>query len=205
MIPPLPGRSSRSTHGRKSRLAGVRRSRRDPKQHWVARIDTTHVRSMNNEAGPPGPASAFLTGARSRCGRSGGGNCSGRGPGADLVEAGAAVDRPIVAWSEWHSGLPTALAADGGVVLARSSCHSGALGHSPTAWAALRIVLETLAHEEGLLSGGEEKLLVAVPAGQRPVLVHPVLHVCTPWRGRGSRTGRPFDMHARIRAPSTGW
>ena len=143
--------------------------------------------------------------ARSLGGRSGRGNGSGCGSRADLVEAGAAVDRPIVTGSERNGGLPTALAADGGVVLAGSSGSSGALGHSPAAWAALRIVLETLAHEERLLSGGEEKLLVAVPAGQRPVLVHPVLHVCTPWRGRGSLTGRPFDMQARIRAPSTGW
>jgi len=58
----------------------------------------------------------------------------GRGlerPGPDLVEARAAVHRPIVAWRERDDGLAAACAADRGMELSWALVRSGALGCGP--------------------------------------------------------------------------
>ena len=124
---------------------------------------------------------------------------------AHLVEARAAVHRPVVARREGHRRLAATLAADGCVVLAWPSGRSRALGGRPAAWTPLWVVLETLAHEEGLLASGEYELLGAIAAGQRPVLVHPLVEppACPP-RGvaRLAPVRRPTGMHGRIRAQS---
>jgi len=84
------------------------------------------------------------------------------GPGANLVEAVGAVDRPVVAWKEWHECLPAALRADCGVhlalptvtVLAAASDAKGAilLRDGSAALAALWLVHQPLAGVELLLA-----------------------------------------------------
>src|SRR5881409_348781 len=86
--------------------------------------------------------------------------------GAYLVEARAAVHRPVVTGRERHRRLAPTLAADGGVVFAWPSGRSGALGGRPAARTPLWVVLETLAHEKCLLASGENELLGAIAAGQ---------------------------------------
>src|SRR5687768_2290556 len=96
------------------------------------------------------------------------------GAGPDLVEARAAVHRPIVARREWHYRLPAARAADRGVELARPFVRSGALGRCSAGGAALGVVDQALAGIERLLARREDELLGAISTGQRTVFVHPL-------------------------------
>ena len=91
----------------------------------------------------------------------------------NLVEARAAINRPIVPWRKWNDGLPPAGAADGGMEFTWSFCGSSALGCRPARRASLRVVQQALARIEGLLARGEGELLPAVTTGQAPILVHP--------------------------------
>jgi hypothetical protein len=93
-------------------------------------------------------------------------------PGADLVEARAAVHRSIVAWRERHDGLAPTGAADRCMELARTLVVPRPLGRGATRRTALRIVDQALAGIEGLFAGGEGELLRTVSTGQRTVLVH---------------------------------
>ena len=94
--------------------------------------------------------------------------------GSDLVEARAAIHRPIVAWRERDDRLAAARAADRGVELAWAFVGSGALGRCSTARAALWVVDQALAGIEGLLAGREDELLGTIATGQRTVFVHPL-------------------------------
>ena len=107
-------------------------------------------------------------GASDRDGRGGRGR-------PDLVEAGAAVDRPVVARSKRDHGLATTAAADGGMELARSADGSGALGDSPTGRTSLGVVEQPLAREERLLTAGEDELACAIAANEATVLEHACL------------------------------
>src|SRR3954453_24171764 len=105
-----------------------------------------------------------------------------RGLGADLVEARAAVDGPVVPGLERHHGLAAATVAHRRVGLARSpGAHvSGLLRCRAARRAPLRVVGEALAGEEGLLTGREHERLTAIAAGQRPILEHP--SISSVWR-----------------------
>ena len=118
-----------------------------------------------------------------------------QGPGSDLVEARAAVDRSVIAWGEWHHRLAAATAADRRVEFARSSGRSGPLGDRTARRAPLRIVEQALAGEECLLAAGEDELLRAIATGQRSVLVHPLrtLLWCAMGRRCGPRTSTEID------------
>src|SRR3954471_23779021 len=94
----------------------------------------------------------------------------GRQLGANLVEARAAVDRPVISWRERDHRLAAAAAADRGVELARAADGPGALRDGPTRRAALGVVEQSLAGEEALLTAGEGELTRAVAAGEGPVL-----------------------------------
>jgi hypothetical protein len=114
---------------------------------------------------------------RPRAGRVGWLRVRGRGlerAGADLVEARAAVHRPIVARRERDDRLAAARAADRGMELAWAFVGSGALGRCSTARAALRVVDQALAGIEGLLARREDELLGTIATGQRTVFVHPL-------------------------------
>jgi len=90
----------------------------------------------------------------------------------DLVEARAAVDRPIVPWSERHDSLTPAGSADRRMEFARSLIVPRALRGGPTRRAPLRIVHQALAGKERLLACGEGELLSTVTTGQSAILVH---------------------------------
>src|SRR6476660_1903250 len=105
-----------------------------------------------DEAGPIGPAVVMIATSiapfprdRARC-------CSDLGGLGDrsvlhLVEAGAAVDRSVVARSERHDRLASAMPADRGVELPWPADSAGTLGNGTTRRAALRVVQQTLAGE----------------------------------------------------------
>src|SRR5436190_11165179 len=116
-------------------------------------------------------------------------------PRADLVEAGAAVHRPIIPWRERHHSLTTTAAADRRVELAGTADGPGPLRHSPARWAPLGVVQEPFAREEGLFATRKHKLTCAVAAGEGSILEHvgPVLLVPPDRpgsRGPPRRTGR---------------
>src|SRR5262245_9201307 len=92
--------------------------------------------------------------------------------GSDLVEARAAVHRPIVARRERHHRLPAAHPADRGVVFARASRRLGPLVGGATAVAPLRIVLEAFAGEERLLTRRKDERFAAITTGERTVRLH---------------------------------
>ena len=147
-----------------------------------------------------------------------------------LVEARAAIHRPVVPRGKRNDGLPPAGAADRGMELTWSFSGSSALGCRPARRASLRVVQQALARIERLLARGEGEFLPAVTAGQGPILVHPrrflprsVARVTVKYRcrfgvgDRGAHTGRgtarssrlpgfwaPGLMTEKIRAPSRG-
>jgi len=92
----------------------------------------------------------------------------------NLVEARAAVHRPIIAGRERDDRLAAARAADRGMELAWALVGSGAFGRCSTARAALRVVDQALAGIEGLFAGREDELLGTIATGQRTVFVHPL-------------------------------
>src|SRR5687768_9594892 len=96
------------------------------------------------------------------------------GAGPDLVEARAAVHRPVITRRERHDRLPAARTADRCVELARPFVRSGALRRRSAGGAALGVVDQALAGIEGLLAGREDELLGAISTGQRTVFVHPL-------------------------------
>ena len=98
---------------------------------------------------------------------------AGQGSRANLVEARAAVDGPVVARRERYDGLTPAGPADRGMELARAFAGAGSLGSGTARWASLGVVGQPLRGEECLLAGREEELLGAVATGQTTVLVHP--------------------------------
>ena len=116
------------------------------------------------------------------------------GAGADLVEARAAVHRPIVAWRERDDRLAAARTADRGVELAWALVGSGALRGRSAGRAALRVVDQALAGIEGLLAGREDELLGAIATGQRTVFVHPLQTLL----------GSDADDPSRLGSPRTG-
>ena len=125
-------------------------------------------------------------------------------PGPNLVEAGTAVDGPVVPWREWHDGLAPAGPADRGMELPRAVRRAGALRDRSAGRAALGVVGQPLAGKEGLLARGEAELLRAVATGQTPVLVHPLQSLPRLWdalMGRG-----PFaEWAAGRRRARKGW
>ena len=104
----------------------------------------------------------------------GAGRGAGQRPGPDLVEAGAAVDGPVVPWREGHDRLAPTRPANRGMELPWSLVGSGSLGNGPAGWASLRVIDQPFRVEEGLLAGREDELLAAITAGQTTVLVHPL-------------------------------
>lgn len=116
------------------------------------------------------PGSGDVDGRRSGAGHL---RAVARGGAADLVEARAAVDRPVVPWCERHGRLATALAADRGVVLARTAGGPGSFRDGATRRTSLRIVQQPLAREEGLLTPRKDELLAAIATAQNAVLEHP--------------------------------
>jgi hypothetical protein len=92
-------------------------------------------------------------------------------------EAIAAIDRPVIPGLEWHlcpraafrahgiehfTGLPPVASATVAISL---FCHAAIL-------AAHRFICKTLLGKEFLITGGKDKVLAAVLASQRFVLVH---------------------------------
>jgi len=150
---------------------------------------------------------------RREAGRGEGARGSSRGGAArcrsHLVEAGAAVDRPVGPRVERDDGLPATHAADRGVVLARATRSPGLAGSGPTARAALGDVLEALPGEEGLFARREDELLSAVAADERSVFVHGLASLL---EGPGpavrrppSSTRPPSSPQKRSEGPTSGW
>src|SRR5207247_1939040 len=105
---------------------------------------------------------------------------AGQGPSADLVEARAAIDGPVVARRERDNGLTPAGPANRGVELARAFAGAGSFGNGSARWASLGVVGQPLR--------GKERLLAVKPPKYRNSL-----------RGTGvSRTtsGRHASAHA---------
>jgi len=126
---------------------------------------------------------------------------------SDLVKAGAAIDRSIVARCERDDRLAPTRTADRRVKLARSVVRPGALGDRSARGASLWVVGQPLALEERLFPRGEDELLGAVSTGQGAVVIHrlsllgsaaPVEHgPGSPSRQRG-RVGRTRALSARV-------
>ena len=108
-------------------------------------------------------------------GRRGAPNASGLGlserPGADPVEARAAVDRAVVPGGERDHRLGAAGAADRGMELA-DPLGAGALRRGATRRTAGGIVHEPLRGEEGLLACREGEGVSAVATVESAVFVH---------------------------------
>src|SRR5262245_30146911 len=118
----------------------------------------------------------------------------------DLVEAAAAIDRSIVPWGEWDHRLAAARRADRGVVFAGPAHGPGTLRGGSARWAALGIVHEPLAGEEGLFPRREDERLTAIPAGERTVLEHPLRILLMALRREAlGRAGLGGHGHAALR------
>src|SRR3954471_5518345 len=95
--------------------------------------------------------------------------------GADLVEAGAAVHRPVVPRCERNNRLTAAASADRGVELTRAADGPSSLCDRSARRAPLRIIQQAFAREEGLLAAREDEFTRAVTAGEGPILEHACL------------------------------
>ena len=90
------------------------------------------------------------------------------------------------------------MAADRGVELPWPADGAGTLGNGPAGRAALRVVQQTLAGEEGLFPTREHELTGAVATGEAPILEHPfpILPMSPNLpglrRGPPRRAGRPI-------------
>jgi hypothetical protein len=147
-----------------------------------------------DEADPPGSASGLRGDGRAERTVSGSDDDRYRRRACpNLVEAGAAVDRPIVPGSERDHRLATATAADRGVEFARSPDGPSALGDGPTRGTSLGVVEETLAGEEGLLSTREGELTCAIAAREAAVLEHACLFLLL-----GAAPGLRFRPSVRV-------
>ena len=159
----------------------------------------------NKEAGPPKEEPASLVRGpkvERPCGR-GGSDLDGC-RGSHLVVAGAAIDRAIVARREGDHRLLAALRADGCVVLAWRSELAVALRDLATVQTALRVVLEALAGEELLLTGGEKELLPTVPARQSAIFVQSLsLHAAGDAVAPMAGSGTAIDLRRGRRGRST--
>jgi len=180
--PAADGRNLRSVVGRRSPLASV-----GAPAYGASGED--RARRGRREAGRGEGARGSSRGGAARC-RS------------HLVEAGAAVDRPVGPRVERDDGLPATHAADRGVVLARATRSPGLAGSGPTARAALGDVLEALPGEEGLFARREDELLSAVAADERSVFVHGLASLLEgPARQSDALPRPPHLRRARRSAP----
>ncbi len=141
--------------------------------------------SRRQHATRPAPHRADLVGVAIVPGSDGRGRLQRACP--DLVEAGAAIHRPIVPRRERHHGLTSTRAADRRVELAWSFVVARPLRCGAARRTALRVVDQALAGIEGLLASGEDELLAAVATGQCSILVHDLRTLPT----LGRRDDRP--------------
>src|SRR5688572_10732957 len=139
----------------------------------ATRASATAIRSNSSRASAPRPTDSGGGRTGSSAGWSGG-VAARRGSDlndrADLVEAGAAIDRAIQSRQKRHQGGGAALGARDLVQLARGFPLTLAAPIHPALMATLWLVEQSPFGKEGLLAGGEDEHGCAITTGQRFVL-----------------------------------